>query len=133
MKNDTRKWCNFHKISWHNTDECHLKWSLVVEVKDKEPNNDSESNPENIENTYIIDIDSIAIVPTATIQPEEPVHLEEGESLFHSQMWVKGTLLHFFVYNGIEKNLISPEFIKQLGLLTTPHPHPYNIGWLHQG
>jgi hypothetical protein len=50
MKNDTGKWCEFHKIPWHNTDECRSKKSLVVEVKDKELNPDSESNPENIEN-----------------------------------------------------------------------------------
>jgi hypothetical protein len=32
-----------------------------------------------------------------------------------------------------QKNLISTEVIKQLGLSTTPHPQPYNIGWLRQG
>jgi hypothetical protein len=45
-------------------------------------------------------------------------------------MWVKGTLLHFIVYNGIQKNLISSKVIKQLGLSTTLHPQPYNIRWL---
>jgi hypothetical protein len=25
MKNGIRKWCHFHKIPWHNTDECHSK------------------------------------------------------------------------------------------------------------
>jgi hypothetical protein len=30
---DTRMWCEFHKISWHNTDECCLKQSLVAELK----------------------------------------------------------------------------------------------------
>jgi hypothetical protein len=34
---------------------------------------------------------------TATIQPEEPTDPEEGEHLFHSQMWVKGTPLHFII------------------------------------
>jgi hypothetical protein len=29
---------------------------------------------------------------------------------------------------GSQKNLISAEVIKQLGLSTTPHPQPYNIG-----
>jgi hypothetical protein len=35
---DTRKWCDFHKIPWINTNECHSKMSLVVEIKDKESN-----------------------------------------------------------------------------------------------
>jgi hypothetical protein len=43
-------------------------------------------------------------------------------------MWVKGTPLHFIVDSGSHKNLISAEVVKQLGLLTTPHPQPYNIG-----
>ena len=30
-------------------------------------------------------------------------------------------------------NLISTKVVKQLGLSTTPHLHPYNIGWLYQG
>jgi hypothetical protein len=133
MKNDTGKWCDFHKIPWHNTDECRSKQSLVVEIKDKESNPDSESDPENNEKRQIIDADPTATVATATIQPEEPTDPEEGERLFHSQMWVKGTPLHFIVDSGSQKNLISAEVVKQLGLSTTPHPQPYNIGWLRQG
>jgi hypothetical protein len=41
MKNDTGKWCDFQKIPWDNTDECHSKQSLVAEVKDTKPNPDS--------------------------------------------------------------------------------------------
>ena len=37
-KKDTGKWCEFHKIPWHNTDACHSKQSLLVEIKDKESN-----------------------------------------------------------------------------------------------
>jgi hypothetical protein len=48
-------------------------------------------------------------------------------------MWIKGTLLHFIVDRGSQKNLISVEVIKRLALLTTPHPQPYTIGWLYQG
>jgi hypothetical protein len=48
-------------------------------------------------------------------------------------MWVKGTPLHFIVDSGSQKNLISAEVIKWLALLTTSHPQPYTIGWLHQG
>jgi hypothetical protein len=132
-KKDTGKWCDFHKIPWHNTDECRSKQSLVAEIKDKEPNPDSESDSENTGKRQIIDADPTAIVVTATIQPEEPTDPEEGECLFHSQMWVKGTPLHFIVDSGSQKNLISAEVVKQLGLSTTPHPQPYNIGWLRQG
>jgi hypothetical protein len=104
----------------------------VVKIKDKELNPNSESDYENTGKRQIIDADPTAIVATATIQPEEPTDPEEGEHLFHSQMWVKGTPLHFIVDRGSQKNLISTEVIKQLGLSTTPHPQPYNIGWLHQ-
>jgi hypothetical protein len=34
-KKDTRKWCDFHKIPWNNTDECLSKKSLVVDIKEK--------------------------------------------------------------------------------------------------
>jgi hypothetical protein len=105
----------------------------VAEIKYKEPNTDSESDSENTGKRQIIDADPTAIVATAAIQPEEPTDPEEGEGLFHLQMWVKGTPLHFIVYSRSQKNFISTEVIKQLGLSTTPHPQPYSIGWLRQG
>jgi hypothetical protein len=84
----------------------------VAEIKDKEPNPDSESNFENTGKGQIIDTDPTAIVVTTIIQPEEPTDPEEGEHIFHSQMWVKGTPLHFIVDSGSQKNLISVEVIK---------------------
>jgi hypothetical protein len=32
-KKDMGKWCKYHKIPWHNTDECRSKQSLMVELK----------------------------------------------------------------------------------------------------
>ena len=79
----------------------------MAEIKDKEPNPDSESDSENTGKRQIIDTDPTAIVATTTIQPEEPIDLEEGERLFHSQMWVNGTPLHFIIDSESQKNLIS--------------------------
>jgi hypothetical protein len=79
MKKDTRKWCDFHKSTWHKTDECRSKKSLVVDIKDKESNPDSKSNFENSRKRQIINADPTAIVMTATIQPKEPTDPKEGE------------------------------------------------------
>jgi hypothetical protein len=104
----------------------------VAKIKDKELNPDSKSDSENTVEGQIIDANPTAIFATATIQPEEPPNPREGECLYHSWMWVKGTPLHFIVDSGSKKNLISAEVVKQLGLSTTPHLQPYNIRWLHQ-
>jgi hypothetical protein len=130
-KKDIGKWCEFHKSHWHSNDEYHSIQSLVAKIKDKELNPDLDPDSKNNKRRQIIDVEPTAIVATATIQPEEDP--KEGEQLLHSQMWVKGTPLHFIVDSGSQKNIISEEFFKKLDFPTTPHPRPYNIGWLHQG
>jgi hypothetical protein len=49
---------------------------------------------------------------TSTIQPKEPEDNEEGERLFHSLMWVKGTPVHFIVDSRSKKNLILTKVFK---------------------
>jgi hypothetical protein len=90
------KWCEYHKIPWHNIEECRSKQPLVAKMKasELEVDYDSESNPEG--GKQIIDAEPNATVTTTKVQPSEP---EEGEHLFHSQMWVKGALLHF-IFNS---------------------------------
>jgi hypothetical protein len=132
-KKDMGKWCEYHKIHWHNTEEFFSKKSLVVELKASESKADSESKS-NIEGgKNIIDVEPSTTCTTTKFQPGEPEELEEGEHLFHSQMWVKGAMLHFIINSGSQKNLISIEFIERLDLPMTPHLQPYTIGWLHQG
>jgi hypothetical protein len=54
----------------------------VVEIKDKDPNHDSEFDSENNGRRQIIDADLTAIVMTATIQPEEQQILKRGSTFF---------------------------------------------------
>jgi hypothetical protein len=54
-KKDTGKWCEFHKIPWHNTVECRSKKSLVVEVKASESDVGSDSESELEKGRQIID------------------------------------------------------------------------------
>ena len=35
--------------------------------------------------------------------------------------------------NGRKKNFISEDLVKKLGIVTTPHPKPYNIIWMKDG
>ena len=96
---------------------------------------DSESEPDKVNDKgkQIIDAEPNSTVATTKIRKEETKDPKEAECLFHSQMWVKGSPLRFIVDNGSQKNLISADVMKRLGLPTTAHPQPYTIGWLHQG
>jgi hypothetical protein len=99
----------------------------VDEVKASESDVDFDSEPEPEWGRQITDVEPNATIATTKLHPIEPDESEEGECLFHSQMWVKGTPLHFIVDSGIQKNLISAEVVKRLTLPTTPHPQPYTI------
>ena len=105
----------------------------------KAPKLDACSDPElepdkgNEKGKKIIDVDPNAIVSISKIQREDPEDPEEGEHLFHSQMWVKGSPLQFLIDSESQKNLISIEFMKWLGLPTIAHPQLYTIGWLPPG
>ena len=103
MKKDISKWCNFYKSPWHKTDECRTKQSLVAEMKSSELDPDFNSNSEMDKGKHIIDVAPSAIVATTHIQPEDLDEPEEGQRLFHSQMWVNGVSLHFIVDNGSKR------------------------------
>jgi hypothetical protein len=105
----------------------------VAEVKASESDVGYEFESEPERGIQIIDVEPSAIVATTKLQLGEPDDPEEGQCLFHSQMWVKGTLLHLIIDSGGQKNLILAVVIKWLALSTMPHPQPYTIGWLHQG
>jgi len=125
-KKDTGNWCEFNKSPTHNTSECRTKQSLVAELKASESDACSDSEPEpdkgDGKGKQVINANPSAIVATPKIQKNELEEPEEGERLFHSQMWVKGSPMQFIVDGGSQKNLVSAEVVKRLGLPTTPHP-----------
>jgi len=57
----------------------------------------SETDKGNDKGKHIIDVKLSAIVATTKIHKDESKDPEEGELLFHSHMWVKGSLLQFIV------------------------------------
>jgi hypothetical protein len=59
---------------------------------------DSYSEPER--GIWIIGVPPSATITTTNIQPGEPNELEEGEYLFHSEIWVKGTPFHYIIDSG---------------------------------
>jgi hypothetical protein len=67
----------------------------VAEIKDKDPNPDLESDSKNNSRRQIINTYPTTTFATATIEPKEPTYTKELERLFHSQMWVNKTTLHF--------------------------------------
>ena len=76
-KKDTGEWCEFHNSPWNNIDECRSIQSLVVELKDKDPNPNLDPDSKNDQMRQIIDVEPTSIVTTTIIQPEEDP--KEGE------------------------------------------------------
>jgi hypothetical protein len=66
MKDDG-KWCEFHKIPWNNIDECCLKNSLVAELKENDPNPNSEYYLEHNKRKQIINAEPTATITTTKI------------------------------------------------------------------
>jgi hypothetical protein len=105
----------------------------VAKVKASKSDVDFDSELEPERGRWIIDSEPSATVATTKLQPSETDEPKEGEHLFNSQMWVKGTQLHLIIDSSSQKNLISAEVIKWLALPKTLHPQLYTIGWLRQG
>ena len=73
----------------------------MVEVKSSESDVGSNSKSEPKKGRQVIDVEPSAIISTTKIHLGEPNEPEEGERLFHSQLWVKGTSLHFIIDSDI--------------------------------
>jgi hypothetical protein len=87
--------------------------SLVDEVNSSQSDAVFEFESKVETGRWIIDVEISATIAATNVQCSELNKPNKSEPLFHSHMWVKGTLLY-------------------LALLTTPQPKPYTIGKLRQ-
>jgi hypothetical protein len=69
----------------------------------KKNQNLTHFDSKNNKGKQIIDAEPTSTITATTIQLEELEELEDEEHLFHSQMWVKGTPLHFIVGSGVRR------------------------------
>ena len=69
-------------------------------MKASESNVGFESESKSERGRQIIDTKPSATVGTTKLLPVELDEPKEGECLFHSQMWVKGTSFHFIMDSG---------------------------------
>jgi hypothetical protein len=67
MKKDTGKWCDFHKILWNNTNECHLKKSLVVDMQALKSDPGSKFDSKIDKGKHVIDENPSATVATTKV------------------------------------------------------------------
>ena len=67
--------------------------------------------------------------PEPSHNPEEDSKCEE---LFQFRIQVKKSVVAAIIDPGSQKNLISEALVKELGLVTEPHPHPYSLGWFRK-
>nr|CAD1816987.1 unnamed protein product [Ananas comosus var. bracteatus] len=56
---------------------------------------------------------------------------DKREELFTFRVQVKNEVIDAIIDPGSQKNLISENLVQRLGLSTTPHPHPYPLGWIN--
>ena len=54
------------------------------------------------------------------------------QPLFTHNCQIKNSLALLITENGSEKNLVSQALVNRLNLVTTPHPHPYQLGWVQK-
>ena len=55
----------------------------------------------------------------------------QRENLFHTRMLVGEKPISVIIDGGSCTNIVNAHLVKELGLITTKHPKPYNLGWFN--
>nr|CAD1840612.1 unnamed protein product [Ananas comosus var. bracteatus] len=71
----------------------------------------------------------MAMLKETSLCPSNPT--DKREELFTFRVQVKNKVTDAIIDPSSQKNLISENLVQRLGLSTTPHPHPYPLGWIN--
>eukprot|EP00253_Pinus_taeda_P035363 PITA_35363 len=77
-----------------------------------------------LENLTEVDPSLILMIDNATNTSVTPS--------FTHNCQIKHELATLILDNGSQKNLVSQDLVARLCLPTTPHPHPYQLGWVRK-
>eukprot|EP00253_Pinus_taeda_P008244 PITA_08244 len=119
-------WCTFHKTNSHASADCRVlknlrpQKTLFTEVEQPKATTPlpaiSLKNPTEVDPSLIL---MTANAPNTSVTP-----------LFTHNCQIKHELATLILDNGSQKNLVSQDLVACLCLPTTPHPHPYQLGWV---
>lgn len=127
--NPNAPWCSYHKTSFHTSTECralkgmHTTNTLFAEATSSPPPEDTEIT--SLENPMAADPSLILMTSDESTHAPLP--------LFTYNCQIKHTLSSMILDNGISKNMVSQKLVQRLHLPTTPHPKPYQLGWVQKG
>lgn len=94
---------------------------LVFDVDPVDPN----------EETHLLgDTGPLLVVQCAFCSPKIGVPHDQRNCLFQSTCTIRGKICKFIIDSGACENVIFVVVVCKLSLVSTPHPHPYTLGWL---
>eukprot|EP00253_Pinus_taeda_P007128 PITA_07128 len=121
-------WCTFHKTNSHASADCRVlknlrpQKTLFTEVEQPKATTPlpavSLENPTEVDPSLIL---MTANAPNTSVTP-----------LFTHNCQIKHELATLILDNGSQKNLVSQDLVARMCLPTTPHPHPYQLGWVRK-
>jgi hypothetical protein len=122
-------WCTFHKTNSHNSSDCralkniHTNKTLMAEI----------TTTDSPDLTETISLDNPTKFDPSLILMTQPASGRTNIPLFTHNCQIKTKLATLILDNGSQKNLISQDLVQHLQLPTSPHPDPYQLGWVQKG
>nr|CAD1831224.1 unnamed protein product [Ananas comosus var. bracteatus] len=139
---DPDLYCDHCKVTGHVKDRC---WKLHPEMRSKKKDHRGKHTTTTTTTsagstsdapTLIGRIDQADTSLSLMAMPKETSlcpsnSTDKREELFTFRVQVKNEVIDAIIDPGSQKNLISENLVQRLGLSTTPHPHPYPLGWIN--